>query len=163
MEGDRMTERHIDQRATGELMIRLLAIARGLEDEGQYNVAKLFRATAYGEGVRATLDRPRPNSGLYEAMDAAIVDLRDADTGAPVEAMEQALATLRAGGFPTEEDIPATWSCRHCGRVMLGEPPAVCPDCRARRLTYQPFPPVWYNAPITREEILEAMATSLVD
>ena len=48
-----MTERQDDQRATGDRMICLLAIARGLEDEGQYNVAKLFRATAYG-GTKAT-------------------------------------------------------------------------------------------------------------
>ena len=61
-----------DHQSTGVRMIRLLAIARGLEDEGQYNVAKLFRATAWGEGTRATLERPRPNSGLYEARDAAM-------------------------------------------------------------------------------------------
>jgi hypothetical protein len=148
---------------TNDRIIRLLAIARGLEDEGQYNVAKLFRATAYGEGVRATMDRPRPNSGLFEAMEAMIEELGDSEIGAPVEAMAQALATLREGGFPTEEDIPATFACRHCGQVMLGEPPEVCPTCRARRLTYQPFPPVWYNAPLTRYEVLAAMQANLDD
>jgi hypothetical protein len=158
-----MSEQQPDQRAIGERMVRLLAIARGLEDEGQYNVAKLFRATAYGAGVRATLDRPRPNSGLYEAMDAVIAELREVDTGAPIGAMEQALATLRAGGFPTQEEIPATWACRHCGQVMLDEPPEVCPNCRARRLTFQPFPAVWYNVPMSREEILEALAANLAD
>jgi hypothetical protein len=158
-----MAELQSDSQATGERMIRLLAIARGLEDEGQYNVAKLFRATAYGEVTRATLDRPRPNSGLYEAMDAAIAELRVADSGAPVEAMAEALATLRAGGFPTQEDTPETNACRHCGHVMLGEPPERCPSCRARRLTFQPFPPVWYNAPISQDAILEAMETNLHD
>jgi hypothetical protein len=148
---------------TNDRIIRLLAIARGLEDEGQYNVAKLFRATAYGEGVRATLDRPRPNSGLYEAMDAMIEELRDSEINAPVETMAQALATLRDGGFPTQEDIPATHACRHCGHVMLGELPEVCPTCRARQLTFQPFPPVWYSAPITREVVLEAMQANLDD
>jgi len=148
---------------TNDRIIRLLAIARGLEDEGQYNVAKLFRATAYGEGVRATMDRPRPSSGLFEAMDAMIAELGDSEINAPVAAMEQALATLREGGFPTQEEIPATSACRHCGHVMLGEPPDVCPTCRARQLTFQPFPPVWYNAPITREEILTAMQTNLDD
>ncbi|MEX1158933.1 MAG: DinB family protein [Thermomicrobiales bacterium] len=158
-----MTEQHQDQQATGARIIRLLAIARGLEDEGQYNVAKLFRATAFGEGARATLDRPRPNSGLYEAIEAAIDDLRDLGTGAPVEAMTQALATLRADGFPTQADTPETNACRHCGQVMLGQPPEVCPTCRARRLTFQPFPPVWYNAPMTPDEVLEAMASNLAD
>ena len=152
-----------DHQSTNDRIIRLLAIARGLEDEGQYNVAKLFRATAYGEGVRVTLNRPRPNSGLYEAMDAMIAELGASEIGAPVEAMTQALATLRAGGFPTQEEIPATFGCRHCGYVMLGEPPEVCPTCRARRMTFQPFPPVWYSAPITREEVLEAMSTNLDD
>jgi rubrerythrin len=148
---------------TNDRIIRLLAIARGLEDEGQYNVAKLFRATAYGEGVRATMDRPRPNSGLYEAMDAMIEELRDSEINAPVETMAQALATLRDGGFPTQEDIPATHACRHCGHVMLGELPEVCPTCRARQLTFQPIPPVWYSAPITREVVLEAMQANLDD
>jgi len=152
-----------DHKATGDRIIRLLAIARGLEDEGQYNVAKLFRATAYGEGVRATMNRPRPNSGLYEAMEAMVAELGDSEIGAPVEAMERALATLRAGGFPSQKDIPATFACRHCGHVMHGEPPEVCPTCRARRMTYQPFPPVWYNAPLTREEVLEAMQANLDD
>ena len=158
-----MTEQNRDSGTTGERMIRMLAIARGLEDEGQYNVAKLFRATAYGEGVRATMDRPRPNSGLYEAMEAMIADLGDSEIGAPVEAMTQALATLRDGGFPTLDDIPATFACRHCGYVMLGEPPEVCPTCRSRWMTYQPFPPVWYSAPITREEVLEGMQANLDD
>jgi rubrerythrin len=143
--------------------IRLLAIARGLEDEGQYNVAKLFTATAYGETRQATLDRPRPNSGLYEAIEAMIAELREANVSAPVEAMEQALATLRAGGFPTQEDVPEVNACRHCGEIMLGEPPTRCPHCRARQLTYQPFPPVWYNAPLTPAGILAAMETNLVD
>jgi hypothetical protein len=158
-----MTEQNRDSGTIDERMILLLAIARGLEDEGQYNVAKLFRATAYGEGVRATMDRPRPNSGLYETMEAMIAELGDSEIGAPVEAMVSALATLRASGFPTQEDIPATCACRHCGHVMLGEPPEVCPTCRARRMTYQPFPPVWYNAPITREEVLAAMQANLDD
>ena len=144
-------------------MIRLLAIARGLEDEGQYNVAKLFRATAYGIGVRATLDRPRPNSDLYEAMDDAIADLREAGIDAPVAAMAHALMTLRAGGFPMLDDLPETNVCRHCGQVMLGEPPTVCPACRSRRLTFQPFPAVWYTAPIEPEQILQAMVVNLSD
>ncbi len=158
-----MTDHQPDHSATSDRLIRLLAIARGLEDEGQYNVAKLFRATAYGEGVRATMDRPRPNSGLYEAMEAMIAELADSEIGAPVEAMTQALATLRAGGFPTQEDIPATFACRHCGHIMLGEPPEVCPTCRSRRMTFQPFPPVWYSAPISREDVLAAMQTNLDD
>ena len=147
----------------GARMIRLLAIARGLEDEGQYNVAKLFRATAWGIGVRATLDRPRPNSGLYEAMDDAIADLREAGFDAPVAAMAHALTTLRAGGFPMLADLPGTNACRHCGQVMLGEPPDVCPACRSRRLTFQPFPAAWYTAPIEPDDILQAMADNLSD
>jgi hypothetical protein len=92
-----------------------------------------------------------------------IKDLREAHVSAPVAAMEQALAMLRAGGFPTQEDVPEVNVCRHCGEVMLGEPPACCPHCRARRLTFQPFPPVWYNAPMTPAEILAAMETNLAD
>ncbi len=158
-----MTDQNPDQRASGERIISLLAIARGLEDEGQYNVAKLFLATAYGEGKRATFDRPRPGSGLYDAIDAMIAELHDAGPGVPVDAMTQALATLRAGGFPTGEEIPATFACRHCGHIMLGDLPDVCPTCRARRLTFQPFPPVWYNVPLSPAELLSTLSTNLRD
>lgn len=151
------------RRGAGARIVRLLAIARGLEDEGQYNVARLFRAAAFGEGVRATVERPRPASGLYEVMDAAIADLRSAGREAIAGAMADALATARAGGIPTLEDTPLTFTCRSCGEVVLGDAPDVCPSCRARRLTFEPSPGIWYAAPMTPDEILAAMAENLAD
>lgn len=152
-----------ERREAGARIVRLLAIARGLEDDGQYNVARLFRAAAFGEGVRATVERPRPVSGLYEEMDAAIADLRARGREAIAGAMSGALATVRAGGIPTLEDTPLTFTCRSCGEVALGEAPDVCPRCRARRLTFEPSPVVWYAAPLTPDEILRAMEENLAD
>ncbi len=152
-----------ERRDAGARIVRLLAIARGLEDEGQYNVARLFRAAAFGEGVRATVERPRPASGLYAEMEAAIADLRAAGSDAIASAMESALKTARSGGIPTLEDTPLTFTCRSCGEVVLGEAPAACPSCRARRLTFEPSPAVWYAAPLTPEEVLRAMESDLAD
>lgn len=153
-----------ERREAGERIVRLLAIARGLEDEGQYNIARLFRAAAFGEGVRATVDRPRPASGLYEEMDAAIADLRSGGREAIAGAMADALATARAGGIPTLGDTPLTFTCRSCGEVVPGEaPPATCPSCRARGLTFEPSGTVWYAAPLAPAEILRAMEENLAD
>lgn len=147
----------------GGRIVRLLAIARGLEDEGQYNIARLFRAAAFGEGVRATIERPRPASGLYEEMDAAIADLRSNGRAAIAGAMAEALATARAGRIPTLNDTPLTFTCRSCGEVVLGEAPAACPVCRARQLTFEPSPAVWYAASLAPEEILRALEVNLAD
>ncbi|HCG30554.1 MAG TPA: hypothetical protein DEU95_12725 [Chloroflexi bacterium] len=152
-----------ERRDAGTRTIRLLAIARGLEDEGQYNIARLFRAAAFGEGARATIVRPRPASGLYEEMDAAIADLRATGRNAIAGAMAHALETARAGGIPTLEDTPLTFVCRSCGEIMLGEKQAVCPVCRARRLTFEPSPSVWYATPLAPSEILSAMEENLAD
>jgi len=156
-----MTEH--DHVESGARIVRLLAIARGLEDEGQYNVARLFRATAWGEGVRATVDRPRLSTDLLDQMDAAITDLRDSGRADVAEAMTEALAAVRDGGIPTLETTPLTFTCRSCGEVILNEAPVVCPICRARRLTFEPTATVWYSAPMTPAEILGAMEANVED
>jgi hypothetical protein len=147
----------------GTRIVRLLAIARGLEDDGQYNVAKLFRAAAFAEGARVTRARPRAESGLLEEMASVIADLRSSGSRAPVAALDDALAALQHGEMPTLEVIPEPWVCRYCGQVMLGQPPAVCPSCRARSLTFEPFPPIFYLQTLPPHELLRVLADNLAD
>jgi hypothetical protein len=56
-----------DVPAVGRRILRLLAVERGLQDEGQGNAARLFRAAALGEALRATRVHPRLGRGLEQA------------------------------------------------------------------------------------------------
>jgi rubrerythrin len=149
--------------AVGTSIMRLLAIARGLEDDGQYNVAKLFRAAAFAECARSTRAPARVGSGLLEEMAAVIADLRSSGSRAPLDAMDDALAALRRGEMPTLEAFSEPWACRYCGQVMLGCPPAFCPSCRSRSLTFEPFPPIFYLQTLPPDELLRVLADNLAD
>jgi hypothetical protein len=151
----------VPQGMDGGRIVRLLAVARGLEDEGQYNAAKLFRAVAFGEGFRATRDRPRAGRGLERAATEAVAELRAGGYGGElVSAMERALAAVRAGQWPTLEEVPRTFVCRNCGEVLLGEPPATCPTCRARVLTYQEVQAMYFLEPLGVGELLATLAAA---
>lgn len=153
-----MTE--VPQEVDGRL-VRLLAVARGLEDDGQYNAAKLFRAAAFGQGYRATRAHPRLGDDLERAAREAVIALRALGYGAQlVDRMERALATIEAGQWPTLEEVPRVFVCRGCGEVMLGEPPATCPTCRARRLTFQEVPAMYFREPLGVDELLATLAAA---
>ena len=140
---------------------RFLAVARGLEDEGQYNAAKLFQAAALGQGFRATRDRPRIGHGLERAAAAAVAELRALGyAGELADTMERALHAIQAGHWPTLEEVPRTFVCRDCGEVMLGEPPVVCPTCRARLLTFQEVQPMYFPEPLKVGELLATLAAA---
>jgi rubrerythrin len=154
-----------DRRAgAAERIVQLLAVARGLEDEGQYNIAKLFRAAAFGEGAAAARTRPRGSSALQRAAYAALDELREAGGDNDLtDAMEHGLGHLRAGEWTTLEDAPRTFVCRACGVAQLGAAPARCESCGARPLTLQEFPPIHYLEPLTPEEIIRTLAEGLVE
>lgn len=52
----------VPEEAVGRRILRLLAVERGLQDEGHGNAARLFRAAALSEALRAT--RVHPYWGL---------------------------------------------------------------------------------------------------
>lgn len=140
---------------------RLLGVARGLEDEGQYNAARLFRAAALGQCFRATRDRPRAGRGLERAAAEAIAELRALGYGGELAAaMERALAVVQAGQWPTLEQVPRTFVCRDCGEVLLGEPPPACPTCRARVLTFQEVQAMFFLEPLGVGELLATLAAA---
>jgi hypothetical protein len=88
--------------SSDDLILRLSAVARGLEDEGQLNLAKLFRAAAAGENYRHTQDRPRQGGGLEEAMRSAVDDLSDRSTTSKSlrTAMGYAIEAFERGEWP---------------------------------------------------------------
>jgi hypothetical protein len=106
--------------AVGRRILPLLAVERGLQDEGQGNAARLFRAAALGEALRATRFHQRLGRGLEQAMTDIIVELRAAGSHELAALMAQALATVSAGGWPTLAQVPPTFVCRGCGEVCWG-------------------------------------------
>lgn len=154
-----------DPARTGDLIARLYSVARGLEDEGQNNIAKLFRAAALGEMYRASQNRPRQGAGLEEAMREVVDELSSRDTTS--ESLKQAMArgveALERGDWPLLTDIPETYVCRFCGEVMVGEKPDRCPTCNARPLTFQESLPVFYLEPLEIDELRAALEANLAD
>ena len=78
--------------------VELIAIARGLEDEGRYLAARLFRAAAASEGLRRSEDRPRSNEDLARAIEAIVPRLQAAEHDpATIGAMQRIARMLHAG------------------------------------------------------------------
>jgi DinB superfamily len=153
----------LDEEA-GPRIIRLLAVVRGLEDEGQYNVAKLFRAAAIGEAFGASRNRPRMDAGLAEAMDDAIADLRDIGYDEELlSLMERGAASALAGEWTTLAETPRPFVCRDCGAVTVREEPANCPECGARSLGMLEVIPIYYLEPLAAEAVAPVLAAGLAD
>lgn len=155
-----------EERATSsDLVVRLYSVARGLEDEGQNNIAKLFRAAALGEMYRASQDRPRQGDGLEAELRAVVEEITSRDTASSSlkSALQTGLEAFERGEWPLLSDIPETRVCRFCGEVMLGEAPERCPGCGARPLTFQDCPPIFYLDPLTPDEMKAALRANLAD
>jgi hypothetical protein len=152
----------VPEEAVGRRILRLLAVERGLQDEGQGNAARLFRAAALSEALRATRVHPRLGRGLEQAATDIIAELR-AVSGEELPAlMDQALATVSSGGWPTLAQIPPTFVCRDCGELMLGIPPPACPVCRARALTFHEIGPFYWEL-LDVDHVLPTLAAGVAE
>jgi hypothetical protein len=150
------------EEAVGRRILRLLAVERGLQDEGQGNAARLFRAAALGEALRATRVHPRLGRGLEQAATEIIAKLRAASSEELTAFMDQALATVSSGGWPTLAQIPPTFACRNCGEVMLGNPPPTCAVCQARALTFYEIGPFYWEL-LDVDHVLPALAAGVAE
>jgi DinB superfamily len=145
--------------ATDQAVLSALTAARALEAEGQYSAAKLFRAAALGQALRATRDYPRSSGEMERAMADALAAWREArGTDALATAMERVSAAVRDGRqWVTLDEAPPPFVCRSCGEVMLGDAPPACPQCGARRLTFAAVPPIYFLEPLNVETLLQAL------
>jgi DNA-directed RNA polymerase subunit RPC12/RpoP len=156
--------KHLSGNESPNLPVRLLAIARGLEDEGQFNVAKLYRALAFGELYRATLDRPRVGGDLEREMEHVVAELRLRGTAETMlERLEAARGMDFVNDWPPLSEIPNPYVCRNCGEVMLRGRPDRCPNCQARRLTLQEVPPTYFLDPMDPPAIIDTLASNRAD
>lgn len=131
-------------------LLRLLALATRLEDEGQYNIAKLLRAAADAITRRGAYRLALPAGSATLAADVA----QAADALANFDVEPSLAATLRRGAdalaegrIPLIGETPHPYVCRTCGHVTLGEPAERCPTCGAWPGVFQRFMPnYWFDA-----------------
>lgn len=131
----------------GDILIRLHALARKLEEEGQYNVAKVARATA-DSCVRSLAypiqissqkdDLSRQAMSLYEEL--AQFDL---DEGL-LHALKVGASAIGESRLTMFDETPHPYVCRYCGHVELEYPKNNCPRCNRQPRTFQRFPPVFW-------------------
>ncbi len=152
----------VPEETVGRRIVRLLAVERGLQDEGQGNAGRLFRAAALGEALRATRVHPRLGRGLEQAATDILAELRAVSSEELAALMDQALTTVSAGGWPTLAQIPPTFVCRDCGEVMLGNPPPTCPVCQARALTFHEIGPFYWEL-LDVDHVLPALAAGIAE
>ena len=130
-----------------DALTRTLALAGRLEGEGQYNVAKLLRAAADAVARRAAylLEPPSQPDALAREISEVASHLSALEVGKElVAALRRGGAAVAEGRLPLIDETPDGHVCRTCGRVVLGEPVDDCPTCRARPVTFQRFPPVYW-------------------
>lgn len=129
-----------------QAMLPLLILASQLEDQGQYNLAKLARATADSLARRAAYRaRPAGDVDLRAALDRTIEDLSGWDIGEEtLHAFRRGAAALAEGRLSLISETPNPYVCRTCGGIVLGEPVESCPTCGAWPTTFQWFPPVYW-------------------
>jgi len=156
------TQRNLYKAFVGEAKAhrRLLAFARKADKEGYPNVARLFRAVAYAEGIHAdmalrllgeavvrsteenlqssferetTISQVAYARFIREAEDEG--DHRTALVFSRARDVEEAHAALykRALGCLLREEPCVYHVCEICGYVVEGDPPDECLVCGARR------------------------------
>ncbi len=127
--------------------LNLLALAVRLEDEGQYNIAKLLRAAADAITRRGAYrlamlaDKAALAADVAQAAD--ILTDFDVDQGL-ADALRRGAAALAAGRIPLISETPHPYICRTCGHVRLGEPASRCPTCGAWPSSHQRFMPIYW-------------------
>ena len=133
-----------------DTLAHLLALASRLEDEGQYNLAKLTRAIADSLSRQAAFRMAAPSAADELAADlkqtaAALASLNV--SAAARSALEQGADVMAGGSMPLITTIPHPYVCRTCGHLLLGAPETNCPTCGAWPGTYQRFMPnYWLDA-----------------
>ncbi|MEJ2487051.1 MAG: DinB family protein [Anaerolineales bacterium] len=133
-----------------DTLVNLFALASRLEGDGQYNLAKLARATADSLSRQAAyeLEIPTRKDELAAAIKKAAGELSSFEVNPDViAALTQGADVMAYGRLPLIDVTPNAYVCRTCGHVVLQEPVENCPTCGAWPSTFQQFLPVyWLNA-----------------
>lgn len=129
---------------------RLNALAARLEDQGQYNVAKLARASAEALARRAAyqVDVPSNKKEIVQELGRLDQELAELELSAEVRrALQRGTAGFAEGKLTAYEDTPNAYVCRTCGYLVLDAPMSKCPTCGAEQTTFIKFMPnYWFDA-----------------
>jgi hypothetical protein len=139
-----------------DALVQLLSMALRLEGEGQYNLAKIARATADSISRRAAweLNLPSDKATLANDIERLAASLNDADLQI---AFRKGASALTSGRLPLDNEIPHPYVCRTCGHLTLGGVLEKCPHCGAWGRTFQWFPPVYWLEALDPAEALERL------
>lgn len=135
------------EEGTGKLNFQLYALARKLEGEGQYNVAKIARASAdsLARSVAYPHELPSEKEKLGAEVRAVAEKLQELglDEGL-VKALKAGADAIAEGRLTMMDETPHPYVCRTCGQVDFAFPTDPCPRCHAAPRTFQRFPPVYW-------------------
>lgn len=143
-----------------DALVHVLALAARLEDEGQYNIAKLARAAADAMGRRAAYQVSPPTDPAHFAAELRRAAGRLSALGfgpALLVALERGATALDEGRVPLIDETPHPLVCRTCGQVALGKVTDQCPVCGAWPDTYQRFMPTYWLDALEPFAVLERM------
>jgi uncharacterized damage-inducible protein DinB len=138
----------------------LLSLALQLENEGQYNLAKLARAAIDSLGRRAAYrsNHARVRPGLVEEIQSAAQALSGLEVNEELLlAFRRGAAALSEGRIPSIDETPHPYVCRTCGHLALGEVVEKCPTCGAWPDTFQWFAPIYWLEALDPPAALEKL------
>ena len=135
-----------DEKWASEL-VHLLALAASVERKGQYNIAKILRASADAIARRAAfqLGITKDRATLIEEIERVKDALSNHEVNQDfVAALIRGKRAMTEGHLPLINEIQHPYVCRRCGQSCLGEPSSKCPTCGAWPSTFQRFLPVYW-------------------
>jgi len=139
-------------------IIYILAIAARFEREGQYNIAKILRASvdAITRRVAFNLNLTMDRSKLIEELDQIKEILTNhgvnPDFGA---ALKRGKNAMIKGNLPLIGEIPHPYVCRRCGQSYLRKPITNCLTCGSWPSSFQQFSPVYWLSEFDPLTLLE--------
>lgn len=149
-----------------QVLLPLLALALRMEREGQYNLAKLARATVDALGRRAAYQHNQSvdQRGLTDEVTGVIEALAwlEVDEGL-LDAFRQGNRALAESRIPSISETPHPFVCRTCGHIVLGAVTGKCPTCGAWPDTFQWFAPIYWLDALDPPAALEKLRQTPLD
>ena len=143
-----------------QVLLPLLTLALKLEGEGQYNLAKLARATVDALGRQAAYQQTLSTEKreLVEELERVTEALSGLEVGVELlEAFRLGANAHAEGRIPSINETPHPYVCRTCGHLIIGEVTEKCPTCGAWPDTFQWFPPIYWLEALDPPAALEKL------
>jgi len=138
---------------------QIVALAAELEKEGQYNAAKLLRATATGLLTREAVSRIVPTDPQTQAaaLEMLASQLRGTVAEPLVSAFQSSAAAIREGRVALPSEAPDPFVCRLCGNVRTEAFETRCGYCGRWPSTAERIRPIYWMRASTPPEAIELL------